>query len=72
MGWLTHILGLDDGSGRWYLWWSGMGANIGEIAIVGSLASGVRHRTPWRPARPATAHTRGRAHEESSRTDDRD
>lgn len=42
MNWLTHFLGLDDGSGRWYLWWSGMGANIGEFAIVGSLASGVR------------------------------
>jgi hypothetical protein len=34
---LLHVLGLDDASGRWYLWWSGIGANLGYLAIVGSL-----------------------------------
>ncbi|RPE39731.1 hypothetical protein EDD90_2748 [Streptomyces sp. Ag109_O5-1] len=26
---LAHVLGLDDPSGRWYLWWSGFGADLG-------------------------------------------
>lgn len=34
---LAHVLGLDDASGRWYLWWSGAGADLGELAVVGSL-----------------------------------
>lgn len=60
--WLAHVLGLDDGSGRWYLWWSGMGANIGEFAIVGSLLSGVRHhnchvRGCWRVGRHPVVDT---------------
>lgn len=42
MSWLAHVLGLDNGSGRWYLWWSGMGANLGEFAIVGALFANVR------------------------------
>lgn len=42
MGWLTHVLALDDGSSRWYLWWSGIGADLGEVAIVVSLFAGVR------------------------------
>lgn len=42
MNWLSHLLGLDNGSGRWYLWWSGMGANLGEFAIVGALSANVR------------------------------
>lgn len=37
MSWLPHILGLDNGSGAVYLWWSGVGANLGEFAIVGAL-----------------------------------
>lgn len=37
MGWLGHILGLDNGSGAWYLWWSGFGANFGELSIVVGL-----------------------------------
>lgn len=27
--WLSHILGLDNPSGAWYLWWSGFGGRVG-------------------------------------------
>jgi hypothetical protein len=40
--WLLHVAGLDNGSGRWYLWWSGAGADLGELAIIGGLATIVR------------------------------
>lgn len=49
---LLHVLGLDDASGRAYLWWSGAGADLGELAIVGGLISIYRrhnceiHRCP--------------------------
>lgn len=42
MGWLAHILGLDDMAGRWYGFWSGFGSDLGEIAIIGGLISIVR------------------------------
>ena len=41
--WLAHVLGLDSGSGGWYLFSSGFGANFGELAIVGGLLAIVRH-----------------------------
>jgi hypothetical protein len=37
MQWVGHLLGLDDASGGWYLWWSGIGADLGYLAIVGGL-----------------------------------
>lgn len=37
MNWLPHILGIDDVSGRWYAFWSGAGADLSELAIVGAL-----------------------------------
>lgn len=37
MNWLTHFFGLDDPSGSWYLFWSGVGADISELAIVGGM-----------------------------------
>jgi len=51
---LPHVLGLDDASGRWYLWWSGAGSDLSELAIVGVLAAAYRkHRCHvdrcWRP-----------------------
>lgn len=62
MHWLNHVLGLDNGSGGWYLLWSGFGANFGELAIVGSLIAGVRHhnchvRKCWRVGRHPVAGT---------------
>lgn len=55
-----HILGVDDASGRWYLWWSGVGADLEEIAILGGLVSLYRKHTCevhrcWRLARHRTA-----------------
>jgi hypothetical protein len=39
--WLAHILGLDDPSGYWYLWWSGFG---GRFTLGGALiVTYVRH-----------------------------
>lgn len=26
---VAHVLGLDNASGGWYLWWSGIGADLG-------------------------------------------
>lgn len=39
MHWLSHWLGLDNGSGPIYLWWSGVGADLGELAIISGLIS---------------------------------
>lgn len=57
---IAHLLGLDDASGRWYLWWSGAGADLGELAIIGGLVSLYRKhncevRRCWRLGRHATA-----------------
>jgi hypothetical protein len=56
MGWLLHLLGVDDVSGRWYGWWSGAGSDLGELALAGGVAAMVRQRTChvhrcWRLAR---------------------
>jgi hypothetical protein len=40
--WLLHFLGTDSGSGPAYLWWSGFGANFGELTIVAALLALVR------------------------------
>jgi hypothetical protein len=37
--WFLHLTGADNGSGPWYLFWSGAGANLGELTIVIGLAS---------------------------------
>jgi hypothetical protein len=42
VGWLAHVLGLDDASGGWYLWWSGIGSDISELALVGAVLAHVR------------------------------
>lgn len=49
-------MGLDNGSGQIYLFWSGVGADLGELAIVGGLLSIYRRHTChvhrcWRMAR---------------------
>lgn len=35
--WFGHIFGLDNGSGPWYLFWSGIGSDIGEVVIIGGI-----------------------------------
>lgn len=55
---LAHVLGLDDPTGRWYLWWSGPGADLGELAIVAVIWHHLNCRQPgcWRVARHRTPH----------------
>jgi hypothetical protein len=56
---LAHVLGLDNGSATPYLFWSGIGSDLGELAIVGVLAGMLRkhncevHRC-WRLGRHST------------------
>ena len=65
MNWLSHILGLDNGSGPIYLLWSGPGADLGELAIVGTLVANYRRHTChvdhprfcWRPGTHPVAGT---------------
>ncbi len=48
--WLLHVAGIDNPSGQWYAFWSGLGSDITEFAILGGLVSiYVRH----------TCHVRG-------------
>jgi hypothetical protein len=50
VNWLAHVLGLDSASGYWYLFWSGIGSDITELAIVGALVSVYRKHAchePW-------------------------
>lgn len=35
--WLMHVLGLDNASGAPYLAWSGVGGDLGYLAIIGTL-----------------------------------
>lgn len=37
IAWLLSVLGISNMSGRWYAFWSGAGADLGELAIAGSL-----------------------------------
>lgn len=43
--WFLNVTGTHpSGSGEWYNFWSGFGSDIGEIAIIGSLITIVRHQ----------------------------
>lgn len=60
MHWLAHWLGLDDGSGTPYLFWSGVGSDISELGILGALLAHVRAfncevHGCWRLGRHTTA-----------------
>jgi hypothetical protein len=50
---LAHILGLDSGSGRWYLFWSGIGSDLAYLAVFGALWHHLNCHEPgcWRLAR---------------------
>lgn len=37
--WLAHFFGLDNASGPAYLFWSGVGSDITELAVLGGLVS---------------------------------
>jgi hypothetical protein len=58
--WLLHVAGITNLSGHWYGFWSGIGSDLGELAIVGGLATVVRSRNCevhhcWRLGHHATA-----------------
>ena len=60
MHWLAVFFGLQDGSGTGYLFWSGIGSDLGELAIVGGLygiyrKSNCEVHGCWRLGRHATA-----------------
>lgn len=42
MGWLLHVLGVDNVSGRWYGFWSGFGSDLGEAALLGAVYGAFR------------------------------
>jgi hypothetical protein len=39
---LAMWLGLSDINGSWYAFWSGIGADLGEVALIGTLAHHIR------------------------------
>jgi hypothetical protein len=47
---IAHILGVDDPSGHWYLFWSGIGADLGEAAALSIIWRRINCHTPgcWR------------------------
>lgn len=64
---LAHILGLDTQAGRWYTFWSGVGSDIGEIAVFGALVGLIRKHTChvhrcWRLGRLEVAKGDGTKH----------
>lgn len=64
MHWLSHFFGLDNLSGPWYGFWSGVGSDISEVAIIGGVIQIYRKhncgiRGCWRMGRrqvPGTDH----------------
>lgn len=42
--WLSHLIGVDNPSGRWELFWSGFGSDIAEFGLLGALVAGLRSR----------------------------
>jgi hypothetical protein len=68
--WLEHFFGLDNLSGPFYGWWSGIGSDIGEVVIIGAIWQAYRARNchvkgcwrmQWRKV-PGTDHTVCRKH----------
>lgn len=60
--WLAHLFGLDNGSGGLYLFWSGIGGDVSQVAVLLGLVGMWRkhnchvHRC-WRLARHPVAGT---------------
>jgi hypothetical protein len=60
--WLSHFFGLDNLSGPFYGFWSGIGSDLGEVAIIGGLVSIYRKHSChvdrcWRIAKRSVAGT---------------
>jgi hypothetical protein len=52
-----HWLGMDNGSGHVYLFWSGFGSDLTEFAILGAVWHHLNCHEPgcWRVGRRVTA-----------------
>jgi hypothetical protein len=37
MGWLLHVLGVDNMNGHAYAFWSGFGSDIGQVTLIGAV-----------------------------------
>lgn len=51
--WLLQVMGVSNESGKWYAFWSGSGADLGEGAIIVSIVAVYRRhkcQSCWRPA----------------------
>ena len=59
--WLAHLLGLDNASGHWYLWWSGFASDISEFAIIGAVWHGLNCHEDgcWRVGHRVTLEDNG-------------
>ncbi len=44
MHWLSHFFGLDNLSGPFYGFWSGVGSDIAELTLAGALIEQIRRR----------------------------
>lgn len=47
MTWLAHVLGLDDASGPFYLFWSGICANLSMVGAAVTLVRKHNCHQPW-------------------------
>lgn len=59
-GFLRYF-GIDHSSGPWYAFWSGFGADLGELTLVGAVVGSYRHHrchVPrcWRLGHPDPSH----------------
>lgn len=43
---LAHLLGLDNASGGWYLWWSGF---FGDVTVFGAVIAFYLHKNCHSP-----------------------
>jgi hypothetical protein len=46
---LVHILGLDDPSGYWYLFWSGFAGSLDKLALAGAAYAVIRRHSCHEP-----------------------
>lgn len=64
---ILHFFGLDNGSGQAYLFWSGIGSDLGEITLLGAIVGMARHKNChvqgcWRLGHPHEGVVRCRKH----------
>ena len=55
--WLYVHFGIS-GTGPWYAFWSGLGSDLGEFALVGAIWRAINCHEPgcWRPGHHVTGH----------------